>query len=165
MIHVAFHFEDWTQHIGVPEPKSTIYRWCHNMTALGVSKIWMIDCTTFQIGQYYNHLNSDIEFERVTTLEEVESAVPDLDRVYLEVLDATESHAGSIDLTDFVSPDNVLYVVGRDTSLIPFSEERNGENCHWVHIPMAKEDSSYHAEIAMCIALWKKLCDEMSNGE
>lgn len=158
-LQVAFYFEDWVQHIGASEPKTTLHKWCHNMKALGVDKIWMIDSTTFNIGQYYVHKDSEIEFELVQNLEEIESKISgDVHRVYLEIVSATDDRAASTNMLEFVHPQNALYVVGRDTSSIEYLLERSGDNCSWVHIPMVNERYSFYADTAVCVALFHRMC-------
>jgi hypothetical protein len=164
MIHVAFHFEDWIQHIGAAEPKTTMHRWSHNMKTLGVSKIWLVDCTTFQISQYYTHQDFDIEFEAVASLDDMEKVIGDtMDIVYLEVLAATSDNEASENLFNFVHPIDAVYVVGRDTSSIPWLAARSGPKKHWVHMPM-KAPYSFYADIAMSCTLYARFYIESTSN-
>lgn len=159
MLHAVFYFEDWTQHVGASEPKATILRWLHNMKTLGVDKLWMIDKTTFQIGQYYSHHDANIQFERVTCLSEIceKLSGEDIEWVFLELVRSMPDKENSVSLVGFAPPENAIYIVGGDACGIEIPEGENPDNvCHWVHVPMAI-DLSFYAETTMAIALWNRV--------
>lgn len=154
MINVAFVLDDWMQHVGQIEPKTTIHRWTQNMKALGVSKIWMVDETTYNVGQYYNHHDSNIEFQLISSIEELRSKYLD-DIVHLEKTN-TSQLVSSTDLPDFIHPTNALYIVGRDSSGLFQNENNTTSRDHWVHIPMIN-DNAFYSDVAMSIVLYSRM--------
>ncbi len=158
MVAIVFAFEDWTQHVGLSEPHSTLARWRQNMKAANVSHLGMVDLTAFKIGQYYDHKDADIGFSYFDSLAEAETAFPEAAGrawVYLEGAAYLDSQGvPHTSLLNFAHPtvSTVIYVVGPDTVNIPTAGR---EDKTWVSIP-AKAEYSFYAEQAAMLALYDR---------
>lgn len=153
MTSVVFHFEDWTQHVGASEPKSTLHRWFQSCKALGVNRVVMIDCTQFQIGQYYSHRDSEIDFVRFSSLEDFETGYQG-QMVYVDKIYDSSRNLVSTELVDYSHPQgDVAYVFGRDSAHIERTPERNQHD--WVHFD-TPNDYAVYAEAAMNIVMWHR---------
>jgi hypothetical protein len=145
MITVVFHFTDWDQYPGVENPQSMMYKWIHNSLAFDVYKLIMIDCSTYKIGQYYNHVTSDILFERYNSLEDAMNAYPDGNWVFIELDEK------AFDMKDFQHPENPFYVVGPNYGDVTSSIEPK----YWLRIPTVKNYPLFD-ETALMITLYDR---------
>ena len=148
MVTVVFHFTDWDDYPGGDLPKSTVSVWIHDVKAFGADKLIMIDKTSFRIGQYYQHSDDTILFERYDSLEECLEKYPDENWVFVEIDEK------SVMLNEFEHPENPIYVVGADFSRI--LNESNIEPKHWVKIPMLHHRPLY-AHVAMMTVLYDRM--------
>ena len=146
MITVVFHFTDFDDYPGGDLPKSTASAWVHDVRAFGADKIIMIDKTSFKIGQYYQHNDESIIFERYDSLEECMDAYKNENWVFIELDEK------SIDLLEFEHPENCFYVVGADFSRIICEYQPK----YWVKIPMIHNRPLY-AHVAMMTVLYDRM--------
>jgi hypothetical protein len=152
----AFFFEDVTKNFTSGQIGSNLDRMVYNCRMLGCTHLFMIDITEFQIGQYYQHADSLIEFERYTSLDELEAAYPSANFYYLEN-SATLSAAGVtnfVDLCNHTPPvgANDIYVVGGDFSGNVVINGREDKN--WICIQSAAD---LWAETALALILCRCL--------
>lgn len=156
-IAIAFPFEDWLQDPRQPEPNSLFQRYRIQAKAFGATKMISVDLTTHDIGQYYNHTDSQIDFEWHTSLANLEAAYTDdgvIDRiVYLES-EAYLSANGIVgtDLRQFTHPTvsgTLLYLVGPDSGNVPTAGREGKE---WVYIKN-KAGEAMLSEAAAILAL------------
>jgi len=157
MIAVVFFFEDVTANIASGIPEATVERWVYSAKFLGADKLIMIDKTTFRIGQYYRHADSEIEFERFERLEEAEAVHPDAAWVFLENKKALDAAGVSCTRMDkFAHPvGDTIYVVGADSGSHDIVTGR--EEGIWINIPAP----DMWSEAAMAICLYDRRIKEL----
>ena len=150
MVSVLFHLTDWQQYPGVDNPQSIMHQWIHNCKSLGVDRLIMIDSTTYHIGQYYNHVSSDILFKRYTTLDECINDNIGENFIFLEINDKSTC------LTKFIHPESAICVVGPNHNSVVSSSEPYA----WLLIPSNINYALYdHA--AINITLYDRLLKTM----
>lgn len=153
MIGVAFYFEDISRNLSSGAVDAVMDRMVMDCKNLGATHLFMVDATQYQIGQYYQHVDSLIEFDRYSDVSEVEEDYPEVSFVYLERESALDD-AGVSDrnnLVDFVHPESVIYVVGSDMGSASTIEGRLDKK--WVFIPV----SMLWAETTLKLCLYDRL--------
>lgn len=161
-IIIAFYFEDLMKSVSSGIPDATMFRWRQNAKAFGVTKMCMIDITTFQIGQYYQNSDAEITFERYQSLSEVETKYPQYQTVALETPNTLKQKSIKYQyLPAFKHPDKALYVVGADTGPSDLTEGRKDKK--WVVIP-SDFNQAIWAETAMSIVLYDRYLKTNSNS-
>lgn len=146
MVTVVFHFTDFDDYPGGDLPQSTMSAWVHDVKAFGADRIIMIDKTSYNIGLYYKHNDDSIIFERYESLEECMLMNSDSTWVFVEMDEK------SVNLKEFVHPENPIYVVGADFSRILSQTEPD----MWLKIPMLHHRPLY-AHVAIMIVLYDKM--------
>ncbi len=156
MIAVAYHFEDWMQHVGTPEPLTSMRRWTGDSKILGADTLFLIDKTTFKIAQYYNHTSAGVHYFSFDDFIEVEEKYPDSTIVYFEDKYFLEqNNIKGINIFDFEHPDdNVIYVVGPNFGSIEVLENRRDKT--WVFIPGPSRYTLF-ADTVLTIALYDRM--------
>lgn len=152
MIGIVFFFQDPQTNFFSGIMDTVIDRIIFNARNLGATHVFMIDKTQYKIGQYYQHSDSQIAFQRFESLEELEKTYPKVKFIYFENARALEK-AGIESYTllpDFAHPSRAIYVVGTETGGIPISGR---EDKIWVSIPV----ENLWAEGAINICLYDRL--------
>lgn len=152
MIGIVFFFQDSQTNFHPETMSPMVDRIIFNARNLGATHVFMIDQTKFKIGQYYEHSDSQIAFQRFESLEELEKTYPKVKFVYFENARALEK-AGIKScalLPDFAHPSEAIYVFGTETGGISISGR---EDKIWVSIPV----ENLWAEGAMNICLYDRL--------
>ena len=156
MIAVAYHFEDWMQHVGASEPLTSMRRWTGDCKVLGADHLFLIDVTTFNIAQYYDHKDSEVAYKMFRQIEEIEDLYPEATFVYFEDKYFLENNGISgTDLANFEHPeDNVVYVVGPNFGFIDAVDSRRKRE--WVYVPCRPRYALF-AETVLSIALYDRM--------
>lgn len=155
-VGVSFYFEDWEQFSYGADLSAIINRWRLNARAMNIDGLAMIDITRFQVGQYYNHLDSGINFERHTSIDELEDAYPSVPFVFVEGKEKLDSVGVTTytRLDQFVHPDpHAIYVFGPNgpTGDLPTLRPL----ATWVYIPCVTGEVLY-AEEACAMVMYDR---------
>lgn len=157
MIGVAFYFEDVVRNISSGVVDAVMDRTVMDCKNLGATHLFMVDATQYRIGQYYQHVDSEIEFGYYTAIDEVEEDNLSTPFVYLEreiTLDDLEV-GDKHNLISFVHPESVIYVVGADmgsATIIPGRLDKQ-----WVYVPV----NMLWAETTLKLCLYDRLVKEV----
>jgi len=155
-VYVSFYFEDWEQFSYGADLSAIINRWRLNARAMNIDGIAMIDITRFLVGQYYNHLDTEIDYLYTTSIDELEAAAPTLPFVFLEGKEKLDSVGitGYTRLDQFVHPEpNAVYVFGPNgpTGDLPTLRPL----ATWVYIPCMPGEVLY-AEEACAMVMYDR---------
>ena len=121
MTTLVFHFEDYNLNLYSGRSPGDIDLWRTTAKNLGCTTLVMVDLSTGEIGLNYTHSDEDIEFVRVSSLDDALALRPDATQIFLEERRVVPD---AIKLSEFSHPNDAIYIVGPDSFGLQPSEER-----------------------------------------
>jgi len=151
MIAVIFYLEDSTlRHDSVEQ---TMSRRIFDSRNLGATHVFMIDRTQYKIGQYYDHVDGLINFQRFESLSEIQSMYSEEKFVYLENEQSFIGvEATYYSIETYTHPESCIYVSGPDTGAESILANSSNTIADYVNI----EAENLWSETAINIVLWDR---------